>query len=93
MFVVCVCGCASGAWEILVPQPGIEPVPQATQVQSPSHWTVMEEPKHLFLCEALYSVLWGIQSEIRWNLLSSIEDVTWEEISILQHKKRWGAKE
>ena len=29
---------------ILVPQPGIEPVPSAVKVQGPNHWTVREFP-------------------------------------------------
>ena len=30
------------ACRILVPQPGIEPVPPAVEVQSPNHWTTKE---------------------------------------------------
>ena len=29
---------------ILVPQPGMEPVPLAGEVQSPNHWTASEFP-------------------------------------------------
>ena len=31
--------------EILVPQPGIEPVPPAVQVWNPNHWTPREVPR------------------------------------------------
>ena len=33
---------------IIVPQPGIEPVPPAVEVQSPNHWTSREVPKNIF---------------------------------------------
>ena len=29
---------------ILVPQPGMEPVPPAAEAQSPNHWTAREVP-------------------------------------------------
>ena len=29
---------------ILVPSPGIEPVPPAVEAQSPNHWTAKEYP-------------------------------------------------
>ena len=32
------------AYGILVPQPGIEPVPPAVEVRSPNHWTAREFP-------------------------------------------------
>ena len=31
-------------WEILVPQPGIKPVPPAVEAQCPNHWTTREVP-------------------------------------------------
>ena len=30
---------------VLAPQPGIEPVPPALEVQSPNHWTSREVPR------------------------------------------------
>ena len=30
------------AFGVLVPQPGIEPLPPAVEVQSPNHWTTRE---------------------------------------------------
>ena len=36
-------GCAA-ACRILVPQPGIEPVPPAVEAWSPNHWTTREVP-------------------------------------------------
>ena len=36
------------AWGILVPRPGIEPMPPAVEVQSPNHWTAREVPMHSF---------------------------------------------
>ena len=35
--------------QILVPQPGIEPMPSAVKVWSPNHWTAREFPRSLFL--------------------------------------------
>ena len=32
------------ACEILVPQPGIKPVPPAVKARSPNHWTTREFP-------------------------------------------------
>ena len=34
---------------ILVPQPGIEPVPPAGEVQSPKHWTAKEVSHQVIL--------------------------------------------
>ena len=34
----------STAWGILVPQPGIEPVPPAVEAQSLNHWIAREFP-------------------------------------------------
>ena len=34
---------------ILVPQPGIEPVPPAAEAQSPNRWTAREVPHLIFL--------------------------------------------
>ena len=39
------------AYGILVPQPGVEPVPHAVEAQSPEHWTA--EAFLLFLCVLL----------------------------------------
>ena len=36
---------------ILVPWPGIKPVPPAVEVWSPNHWTAREVPRFLFLKE------------------------------------------
>ena len=36
------------AYEILVPQPGIEPRPLAVRVLSPNHWTAREFPPWCF---------------------------------------------
>ena len=45
LFVLCFCfGCM--ACEILVPQPGIEPVPSTVKARSPNHWTTREFPKN-----------------------------------------------
>ena len=33
---------------ILVPQPGIEPMPSAVKAQSPNHWTAREFPVSLY---------------------------------------------
>ena len=37
------------ACRILVPQPGIEPVPPAVEAQSPNHWAAREFPSEPFL--------------------------------------------
>ena len=42
---------------ILVPQPGIEPVPLAVEVQSPNHWTTRKFPDKIFIF-ILTAVLW-----------------------------------
>ena len=50
---VCVCVCVSlfffvphrAACRILVPWPGIEPVPAAVEAQSRNHWTTREVPQ------------------------------------------------
>ena len=34
---------------ILVPQPGIEPVPPAMEARSPNHWTTREFPESVFI--------------------------------------------
>ena len=36
------------AWGILVPRPGMEPVPRAVAVRSPNHWTTREFPEGFF---------------------------------------------
>ena len=33
---------------ILVPRPGIEPVPPAVEAQGPNHWTAREFPQCIF---------------------------------------------
>ena len=41
---------------VLVPQPGIEPLPVAVEEQSPNHWTTREVPVHVvFNATALWS--------------------------------------
>ena len=40
------------AWEILVPQPGIEPMPRAVKTQSSNHWNSREFPNYC-ICLAL----------------------------------------
>ena len=42
-------GHVTQACEILVPQPGIEPLPPAVEAQSPNHWTAREVPIFLTL--------------------------------------------
>ena len=37
------------ACRILVPPPGMEPVPPAVEAQSPNHWTAREVPKDVAL--------------------------------------------
>ena len=39
---------------ILVPRPGIEPVPLAVEAQSPNHWTAREFPIELLLVSKFY---------------------------------------
>ena len=39
---------------ILVPQPGIEPIPPAVEVWSPYHWTTREVLPALILCVWIY---------------------------------------
>lgn len=44
------------AWEILVPQPGIEPLPRAVKTQSSNHWNSRELPNYcIFLALGKYS--------------------------------------
>ena len=47
LFIIIIC-CAV-ACEILVPQPGIEPLPPAVEAQSPNHWTARELPNEKLL--------------------------------------------
>ena len=42
------------AWEILVPQPGVEPAPPALEAQSLNHWTTREVPT--LLCVIKYAI-------------------------------------
>ena len=44
---VCLCGHARTACRILVPQPGIEPMSRAVEVQSLNHWTTRKIPASL----------------------------------------------
>ena len=37
------------AFGVLVPQPGIKPVPPAVEAQSPNHWTTREVPLIIIL--------------------------------------------
>ena len=46
LFVFWLCCTACG---ILLPRPGIEPVPPAVEVQSPNHWTAREFPCNFWL--------------------------------------------
>ena len=41
------------AYRILVPRPGIEPMPPAVERQSPKHWTAREFPRSLSLKKIL----------------------------------------
>ena len=41
---------------ILVPQPGIEPVPHAVEAQSPNFWTAREFPFHALYKKNLLSL-------------------------------------
>ena len=45
------------AYQILVPQPGIEPGHTAVKAPSPSHWTTREVPPVKFSCSVV-STLW-----------------------------------
>ena len=58
------------ACRILVPQPGIEPVPPAIGVQSPNHWTHRE-----FLARGFFDILvgkglseWGTKYDLKDDL-------------------------
>ena len=42
-------GCSCAASGILVPKPGIEPMPSAVKEQSPNHWITRELPVLPFL--------------------------------------------
>ena len=43
-----VCVLHYAACRILVPWPGIEPLPSAVEVQNLNHWTAREVPQHDF---------------------------------------------
>ena len=47
---------------ILVPQPGIEPMPPAVEVQSPNHWTAREFPAVLLITvqKAFGLTMWAV---------------------------------
>ena len=67
------------ACRILVPQPGIEPVPPAVEAQRPNHWTTREIPEFCFYiwpghCPFVYSVsqTWGSLTPYSWNLENSM---------------------
>ena len=45
-------------YRILVPRPGIEPMPPAMEAQSPSHWTARElPPQPIFFHLVLYTLI------------------------------------
>ena len=44
------------ACEILVPQPGIEPMPSVVKGQSPNHWTTRELSKMQVFREGIISI-------------------------------------
>ena len=66
----------SAACGILIPQPGIEPMPPALEVQSFNHWTSKETP---WLCGFIWPARWYLKS---WKLLLALKN--WE---ILHLKK------
>ena len=47
------------AYKILVPWPGIEPVPSAVKVWSPNHWTAREFPKVFIFDSSIPCTLQG----------------------------------
>ena len=49
--------CCDVALGILVPQPGIEPVPSAGEAQSPNHWPAREFPESAFCLSVFLSIL------------------------------------
>ena len=57
------CSVACG---ILVPQPGIKPVPPAVKAWSLNHWTAKEVPKIIFLIDSLGLSLraWGVRAAL-----------------------------
>ena len=61
-------GCV--ACGILVPRPGIEPVPPAVEAWSPNHWTVREFPIWIFFCNLFLvfklSHLFGNLLAVQW---------------------------
>ena len=56
LFLVFFLAVLRGMWEsrILVPWPGIEPVPPAVEVRSPNHWTTKES---LYMMSILWNLL------------------------------------
>ena len=48
------------ACRILVPRPGIEPVPPAVEAQSLKHWTAREAPEVFLILEILAYVGWHL---------------------------------
>ena len=53
LFVCLFCSCPA-ACGILVPQPGIQPVPPAVEAQSPNPWTTREFPYLCFFVVVLF---------------------------------------
>ena len=67
---------ATLACGILVPQPGIEPVPRAVEAPSPNHWTAREVPKtQCFLVnivsngDQITCLRWLITSVKSWEII------------------------
>ena len=48
----------NAACGILVPRPGIKPVPPAVEVESPNRWTAREFPKHTWRVSVHCSYFW-----------------------------------
>ena len=55
---------------ILVPQPGIEPMPPAVEAWSPNHWPIREFPEH-FVLYSLFTFLSSFFHEYRKEKLVS----------------------
>ena len=49
--------CHTARW-ILVPRPGIKPIPPAVEAQGPNHWTARECPVDFLMMAILTSVRW-----------------------------------
>ena len=49
------------AYRILVPQPGIEPVPPAVEARSLNHWTTREVPGMILNSQFVYHYLGSVE--------------------------------